>query len=181
MKRKFALLLCALILSQLASCGEVELTDDETTLADSDTTTAFEETGVPDDLPDADLDEYEFRILGFGDDRFAAIWVDEQNGSKVNDAVYNKCKTVEDRFNCHIVLAEGSTVGGVANTNDEATIIRQSVLADEDTFDIVSGHDITMAGLSLDGLFVNLYEIEHLNFDKPWWPKYTVESLTLNN
>ncbi len=185
MKRKLSLLLCALILSQasqLVACGNSEIGGSETTTANnSDTTTEAQETEISDDLPETDLEEYEFRILGFGDERFSAIWVDEQNGSIVNDAVYNKCRAVEDRFNCKITLAEGSTVGGAADTSTESRTIRQAVLSYEDSFDIVSAHDITMAGLSLEGLFMNLYEVEHLNFKQPWWPKYTVESMTLND
>ncbi len=180
MKRKISIFLCALILTQLAACGEASDDPKVTTPPADAGTTEPAETGIPDDLPESDLEGYEFRILGFGDSRFAAIYVDEQNGSLVNDAVYNKCKTVEDRFGCKIVLAGGSTVGGTTSTSEEGSVIAQSILAGDDTFDIVSAHDITMANLSLQGMFVNMYDVNYVNFNKPWWPKYTVESLTFN-
>lgn len=175
-KRKFSVFLCALTLAQLTACGGTSNETKSTTSSTDDITTAPTNTEISDDLPETDLNGYEFRILGFGDTRFAAIYVDEQNGSLVNDAVYNKCKTVEDRLGCRIVLAEGST----NTTSGDKEIITQSIMSDEDMFDIVSSHDITMANLSLEGMFVNMYDVKYVNFDKPWWPKYTIESLTFD-
>ena len=81
----------------------------------------------------------------------------------MNDAVYNKCITVENRLGCKIVLAEGST----NTTSGDKEIITQSIMSGEDMFDIVSSHDITMANLSLEGMFVNMYDVKYVNFDKP--------------
>lgn len=182
MKKRLCLILSLLMAAQFTACGEAadEVTADNTTLPED--STEVSETGIPDDLPDVDLEGYEFRILGFGDSRFAAIWVEDQNGSIVNDAVYNKCKTVEDRFNCSIVIAEGSNVGsGSTTTSDERNTIMRSIMAGEDSFDIASAHDITLANMTLEGHFINLYDVPYLNLDKPWWPKYTVDSLTFDD
>ena len=179
--KKFTLVICALMLAQLIACGETgDNVDVVTTAVTSEEEQTVDDDYVPDDLPETDLNGYEFRILGFGDERFAAIWVEDQNGSIVNDAVYDKCKAVEDRFNCSIVLAEGSTVGSAADTASEKTIIQTTVMSGEDSFDIASGHDITIANMTLEGLFLNILEVPHLNFEKPWWPKYTVDSLTFD-
>lgn len=179
--KKFTLVICALMLAQLIACGETgDNVDVVTTAVTSEEEQTVDDDYVPDDLPDIDLNGYQFRILGFGDERFAAIWVEDQNGSIVNDAVYDKCKAVEDRFNCSIVLAEGSTVGSTADTASEKTIIQTTVMSGEDSFDIASGHDITIANMTLEGLFLNILDVPHLNFEKPWWPKYTVDSLTFD-
>ena len=181
MTKKLSLLLCAVLLSQFVSCGSAEVGGtDVTEPTETSGAESTDDNYVPDDLPDTDLNGYQFRILGFGDDRFAAIWVEDQNGSIVNDAVYDKCKSVEDRFNCSIVLAEGSTVGSAADTASEKDIIQKAVMSGEDSFDIASGHDITIANMTLEGLFLNILDLPHLNFEKPWWPKYTVDSLTFD-
>lgn len=167
--KKFTLVICALMLAQLIACGETgDNVDVVTTAVTSEEEQTVDDDYVPDDLPETDLNGYEFRILGFGDERFAAIWVEDQNGSIVNDAVYDKCKAVEDRFNCSIVLAEGSTVGSTADTASEKTIIQTTVMSGEDSFDIASGHDITIANMTLEGLFLNILDVPHLNFEKPW-------------
>ena len=66
------------------------------------------------------------------------------------------------------------------DARDDFSPIKTPVLAGEDAFDIATGHDLSMANFSLEGYFENLCEIPYLNFDKPWWPKFTMDSLTVN-
>ena len=183
MKRTLSAVIAMLMLLSAVACGsekqggtDAQNTGD-TSSDESKETTPFE---ISDDLPDTDLNGYNFRILGFGDNRFAAVYVEEQTGSLVNDAVYKKIRKVKDRFNCEITLAEGSTTG-TTDTTTERDTIQKAILSNEDSFDIATAHDITMANMTLENYFINLYDVPHLNFDKPWWPKYTVESLTFDD
>ena len=69
MTKKLSLLLCAVLLSQFVSCGSAE--DGGTDVTEPTETSGAESTEdnyMPDDLPDTDLNGYQFRILGFGDD-----------------------------------------------------------------------------------------------------------------
>lgn len=129
-------------------------------------------------LPETNLDGYEYRILAFKDANIATIFSDTLDGNLVNDAVYKKIKTVEEFLNVSIRLADGSTeTPPDAEGND---VIKKEILSGIDTFDIVQGHDVSMGNMSLEGYFVNLYNVPYLDFTKPWWPDDTIESLTVN-
>ena len=174
MKKIALLLLMSLLISAVSSCGG-EPTESKT--SSSDDTTPAEET-VDTEVPIADLDGYKFRILSFGDHGLNSMWAEAETGSLINDAVYKKIRTVEERLNCDITLAENASISsGTGNSN----LIKSPILADEDAFDLVGYHDITLAGMSLEGMFINLYKIPSLDFSKPWWPEFTVESLSVGN
>ncbi len=179
--RVFALLIAALL---LAACAKTEtpdntpnnpqenMTNTETT-SETDTET---ETEIPDNLPETDLDGYDYRIFAIMEPYIAMVYADEQTGSAINDAVYSKISTVEDRFNCNIRIADCA----LADDADNTTPIKQAILANEDTFDIATSHDISMAKMSMENCFVNLYDVPHLDFTKPWWLSFTIDSLTVN-
>ena len=179
------LLIAAFILTMAACSGDNTQNQADTTTAVGDTPeseTAAAETTVPDNLPDVDLNGFKFRILVFDNadgTQTSQVYVDEMTGSVVNDAVYNKIATVEERFNVDVVLAEGSSVG--KSTGDEMGVVRNSILSGDDIFDIATAHDISMGNFSLEGYFINVYDIPHLDFDKPWWSEYTINSLSIGN
>ncbi|MCQ2431607.1 MAG: hypothetical protein MJ175_03290 [Clostridia bacterium] len=178
------ILLAAMLLASV-SCGEASGTETpKTTAAVPGATEAVTEPIDPallDNLPDTDLEGYNFRILSFTELSNAAIYVSDQDGSIVNDAVYDKVRTVEERFNCKISMADGSTNITNSSTGDEQSAITNAIMAGDDVFDIASAHDITTANMTLQGYFMNLYDVPHLNFEKPWWPSYTIESLTFQD
>lgn len=174
---RIKLLLLALLL--LSSCSGKDTEDTATeTSAESIVAEAVTQTDsetdniVTDDLPQVDYEGYSFRILGAEND-IPMLLVEETNGSPVNDAVFQANAAVEDRLN--IVLTEVK----LSSWND-APAIRKSIDARTDDLDLGVCHDITAGNLSLDGLFCNLREIPHLDFTKPWWPSFTVDSLTVN-
>lgn len=172
----------ALMLLQLTACGGDKTPQaDDSTQPETSSETVGEETKdeISDDLPETDLEGYEFRIMALSPRYIKYVYSDEQDGSLMNDAVYKKCRAVEDRFNCKIMLADGAA-SIPEDARDDFYPIKTPVLAGEDAFDIATGHDLSMANFSLEGYFENLCEIPYLNFDKPWWPKFTMDSLTVN-
>ena len=99
MKRFTTIAILTAMLASLAACGEAAgSTADDTT--GTDTTSAPETTSqfVEDDLPD-DLDFGGKTVTWFVGDYNSAYWddvyADEENGSRVNDAVYNARRAVE--------------------------------------------------------------------------------------
>ena len=172
-KRLLTLLLAAMLLT--TACASGETAETETTAAD---TAAVEtepvETEIKDSLPEADLEGYAYRMLIFGDaERLAQTWSEELNGEIINDAVYNKLTRVEERFNTEIT--NNDNLGVV----DSVDVAKQTILAGDDAFDLVQGHDISMAQASMQSLFYNLYDVPYLDFSMPWWPEATTESMTV--
>ncbi|MHC1693880.1 MAG: ABC transporter substrate-binding protein [Eubacteriales bacterium] len=127
---------------------------------------------VSDDLPEKDFEGYSFRIFTTEDHKKYYI-AEEQTGEVVNDAIYAANRAVEERFNIKIV----PVISGLTDGKHEEKI-KASILAQDDAFDIATGHDITLGNLSLEGYFANLRDMNYLNFEKPWWPSNTVDSLT---
>lgn len=169
-------ILAGLLLSLSAvSCAasDVSSADEGQTTAASDTTAALvKEDLLSDDLPEVDYNGYVYRILG-ADVDIPMILSDTLDGNIVNDAVYNTNRVVEERFN--IVLEQLP----LSSWNDSAAI-RSSILSGDDTFDLGVCHDITAGNLSMEGLFLDLHALPYLDFEKPWWPAFTTEGLTIN-
>ena len=184
-KRILSLFLAAaLLLSALASCSEqrAESTDTETEAAltpsaEEEAVVEPEETELADGLPEVDFEGAGFRIgaqdgIYYGCAMIEQVLVEEMNGDVVNDAVYNANRTVESRFNIVLEPALYQDGGG--------SEVKASIQAADDVYDIVTMHDITIGNLSLTGIFRDVNELPHLDYSKPWWPSYSVDSLTVN-
>lgn len=163
-RRLLALLLAALLLAtSCATTGETNETTADTSVSDETTETVESETQIADSLPDMDLAGYTYRMsINGNDERRAQTFVEELTGETINDAVYNQRITVEERFNAKIVMAE------LIDTADSLTSHKNSIVAGDDAFDLLQGHDISMAQMSLEGLFYDLYTLPYLDFTKPW-------------
>lgn len=186
MKKRITGWLClaCVVLGTAVSCGETETpvtSGSETVALENGTVTEAEtedavDPALRDSLPEADLGGAEFRLTVFGMDEFRAqTWSDGYNGNIVNDAVYEKITSVEERFNTDIVLTEMSY-----GEDNGCVPLKTAILAGEDTCDLAQAHDLSMANFSLEGMCVNVLDIPHLDFSKPWWPSETMDSMTVS-
>ncbi len=170
-------LLAILALTQ-AACGDADSTgvvENTNATNDSVTEAVTEDPALRDNLPETDLGGYNFRMLLLGTEAQQMMtYIDKQDGNIVNDAVYEKIKSVEERFNVDITQVEVTL-----DNTDDVSIIRQSVMAGDDMFEMAQGHDVSMANLSLEGMFMNVYDIPYLDTTRLWWPQDTVESMTV--
>ncbi len=101
-------------------------------------------------------------------------YIDKESGNIVDDAVYSKIRTVEERFNVDIVLTPESDTA-----ENDLNSVKNSIIAGDDAFDLLQGHDITMANIANQGYFINVHDIPYLDFSKPWWSNATLESMTV--
>jgi len=183
-KRIIALLLAgAILLPSLAACSNNGAESTDTEAAPALTPTAEEvevepeETELEDNLPESDFEGYGYRIgaqdgVQYGVAIMEKVLVDQLNGDVVNDAVYNANRTVEERFNIDLVP--------VLFSDENANSVKAAIQAGDDIYDIFTTHDISIANLSLMGLFRNVNEIPYLDYSRPWWPSYSVDSLTVD-
>ncbi len=180
MKRTISLaLVLMLLLGAFAGCGSdpaettasAEVTD--TTAAETETETLYE----PDDLP-ADLRYDGETINTFGWSGPAAIefFAEEMNGELVNDAIYQRNLTVEERLG--VQLEYVLQPGAYNDRNTWANTVVNSVQAGDGAYDIASGYSMSGATLAFKGVSINLNDLQYLNFDKPWWPASLQEEAT---
>jgi len=184
--KKTLLILVSLVLT-LTSCASDQASGEDSAPA---STPALPEETVPeedaeeeavyvsDDLPSPDYDGYDFRILScyFYDKELATyITFDEITGDPVDDVLYASRDYIQNHFNIGVRWIEtGDTTAG-------RDAVKKAVTAGDDSFDIHIGHDTNTFGLGKDGYLYNLMAVEQFNFDKPWWPKNTVESLRIGD
>ena len=117
-------------------------------------------------------DGYEYRILSSEDEKHF-VFCDEDSTSPMSAAVYRANSEVEDVYDISIITMP------LVDNRDMDTV-RALTLSDVNTYDATHMHDCSTATLSLEGLFMDIYDVPNMDPSAPWWPQFSVESLTLN-
>ena len=115
MQKKLSLILAMLMLASAAltacsdagndnsdAAGDTSVTDTPSADAEIAEETEPEDTraAIPDDLPERDFGGKDFIVLGSDDEHFGEYIVSEElNGEVVNDAVFQRNLTIDERFN----------------------------------------------------------------------------------
>jgi len=178
MSKRFtaALILSALLLSSLASCGAADEANDGVTTAAQNTvqTTAQTTAELTDSVPTLDFDGAEFRTI-VQDSTVYDIYVAEETGDILNDTIYARNRRIEERFN--VKIAEPLTL----DFNGISQRVKKMVNAGDDEYDLVIGQMETEGADAAAGYFRNWYDIPYLDFNMPWYPKSIVENAATVN
>lgn len=164
-KKNILLLLIICILTASLSCAQA----DDTGSVTENTGTATEaetEDLLKDNLPDIRFDGSVFKMFV----QTLALnyyFIEQLTGEIIDDAVYTRNMTVEDRFDAAIetVDADGGWDARIKFMNS----IRNSIAAGDNDYDVVAPEYYYGAELVLEGLYLDLYKLEHLDFSRPWW------------
>jgi len=124
-----------------------------------------------DDAPERDFGGYAFRMFLRGAFKVADMYVEEETGEPVDDAVWLRNKIVEDRFNINIEP--------VWFDDGMATAGEKSILAGEDAWDTIAHHAMAAymyvnKNLTLDWIA----NMTHVDLTKSWWNQNMVEDST---
>ncbi|MBQ4574332.1 MAG: hypothetical protein IJA85_03965 [Clostridia bacterium] len=171
-----ALLLAGLML--LSSCSNAaDKNSAVTTAAPVDTTPVeTEEPKIEPELPDITFDGKDFRFYQYENSdtypRFDEIWVEDQNGEPINDAVYKRNSVIEEKYKTKITFTTDDYITFMDN-------VKKYVGASEDVYDVVLPMGHCVAHMYTSNVFYNLHNIEYLDFEKPWWDQNAIESFTL--
>lgn len=158
-----ALLLAVFMCVGLAACANDAAYNNssESTVAADTTAEETETEKLLPDIPVKDFAEYEFRVLTKGTFnvhwKTRDIYAEQENGDPINDAVFKRNQKIEETYNIKIKEFGES---------DYLAALRKSVLANDDTYDMVS---VGYTALTKDNLFVNLHDIEYIDLEKPWY------------
>lgn len=158
-----------LIASLLISCGD-STTATTVTSDNAVPVTELTETTIDDGRLPApavvDMNGAELRILNSTPESFnwatTTILVEEADGDILNDALFNRERTVEELYNCAIVeLPE--------NNADMETKIPNAVAAGDKYFDTAMLFDASVSSILLKDCLMSWDEIENLDLSNPWW------------
>lgn len=164
--KKQRLLPLALSLALLAvSCGNSGGITDDSKAADStqDVQTAAD-TEFQYEYPKLDCGGEDFNILntsttwGF----YTALDFDELTGETLDDAIFNRNRFIEDRFNVNLVIEE-------VDTESMYNHYRNSIMSADDVYDVAYCRANKMSALILENCLWNLNDIDTFRFDNPWW------------
>ncbi len=144
-----------------ASCGGTSTPSDDTTSSDTTTEAVTTANPLADNLPEKDYNGAEFNIT-INTYCETGYHAEEQTGDVLSDAIYNRNKAVEDRFNVKLnFISEAYSAF--------TTTIQNSVLAGDDEYQLLAHHNMSANTWVMSEILVNWNEVPHVDFSKPWW------------
>ena len=163
--RLSSLLIALVFLLSLFSCSTDGNGNDQGNYDDlSGSSSASEQSEeIADSLPPGlDFGGEKIRILTYKE---GSLWgdelsVEELNNDVVNDSVFLRELYVEDRLNVEIETVK-------SDHYDED--ISKSQNSGDDVFQIFSGATVSFSDLIFKRYLSDLYNIDYLDFSKPWW------------
>lgn len=167
-----AYLLMAALAVGTMSCGDS--TDTRGGLTESDSN---EVDTTPEKIEYPDLGGYEFivnmRSEATGSPVFACFdfAAEEITGEVVNDTVFKRNQDIESNYNC--------VIKPVLSAGDQYDEISKQIYANDPLeAGIVLG--LSAAKLAQEGMLVNLYGNENIDFSQPYWDQNAVEAFTID-
>lgn len=137
------------------------------------------DTTPKDNLPnDLDFNGQEVTIHARGDyDSYLEICA-EDNAEVLDDAIYKRNRTVEERLNVTLVPYRAN---GWASYDQDITKLRASISAGDDEYQLIAGWNVRAASLAMEGCFWDLNDVRYLDTAMPWWNKRIVDTLQICN
>ena len=173
MKKQTTILLLSLALL-LTSCGAngAAITDGTAVQTGSDTPQSSDVTEeVSDDLGKLDFEGDEFNILTRSQlVFFYPLNVEQETGDIFNDAIYNRNRSLEERFNFKFSEQYYS------NANEP----HNYMLAGDDSYDMYTGRCTFMYNFAAEGLLIRADDIPNVNLSKPYWDAKLYDNLSVN-
>ena len=179
MRLKVLIVFTAVLMLTFTACSDSGSNVDTTTTAVSDNGEAISETTtevkeVP-DLPDMTFDGEVLNILTWAQSETIVqndILAFEITGEPLNDAVYNRNFTIEERYDVKINPIETLMY-------DFRDLSRRVIMAGEKTYDVLNGGIDFTNILSQSELLVNLHDVPYLDLSKSWWDQRCTEDLSI--
>lgn len=192
-KRLLSGILVAVMLVPLAACrnGEQKNADiSDNGAPDTESAGAAESTPETDrfgreiveDTVPADLyyENAPVHIFTRNDNKYwlLEITAEDGTGEVLNDSVYDRNRTVEERLGVRFEVLE--MPGTFAVRNEWFNVLRSAVAADDDSIDVASVYISQGAPLITEGLFLNLLDMEMMDLEKPWWNSSFNEEMAMH-
>lgn len=177
-----SLLMCLLLVLPLFACSNTSgngSDDSSKTHTGNTDTTAPEETEAKPDIPEeGDMKGAEINILaadwwGYTPLNVVDISPEEYLGETLNDAAYDRKIKIETQYKCEIVQIS------YTEPSAAATAVQNSVLAEDNAYDIALIRGTNFSSLLTGGYLRTLDDLQYVDFDKPWWNKNAYDALAL--
>lgn len=153
----------------------------ETTAAATEATENTDAMGyLKDDLdPSLNFGNRKVTILHWNDADYEEYLAETATGDLVNDAIYTRNSAVEERLGIELDFI--GTAGDTYNEEPYAIKLTTSINAGDHAYDIVSAYSYTLGMCAARNLLYDLSTVNHLDFEKPWWPEMLINQCTVND
>ena len=188
MKKRSLKALCLLLLTAtllpcilLTACGQAEEKPSsgntvDTAAAAAETTGETEPEILKPDLPNKDWGGEQLYVLGRTSDRWQfvsfEIYAEAETGEVVNDAVYRRNRTIEEKYN--VTIAQDQQT-------DPAGTLTKTISAGDDVYDVALLVQNTITPLAQSNRLMDLNSLEYIDFEKPWWHQELNERVSINH
>lgn len=175
--KKFITALLLISILAATSCGESgtpnETTNSNTTEASVSDTTAGRDKP---DFAKTDYNGAEFTILGYEFDFYDNyFFADEQNGERMNDAIYERRILTEDYLGVKLNEVKGAT------HRDLAAKVQQNVLAGDDSYQLALPHCIRcVSEMVLSGSLYDWNKLPGVDLSKDYYSHSINDELEVN-
>ena len=177
-----ALLVAGLVLS-FAACDKKETPSgsgsdtpktptEQTGTGDTGTSSDSENIDYDAVLSKETYDGYNYRIL-VRKGNLNSQYFEEGQEDIVDDAIYRRNKTVEEKYGITISASESSH----SNYDTDAL---NSILAGDDAYDVIFAHSRAAFAYAVQGAGYNIHDISTIHMDMPWWSKNINDNCTVN-
>lgn len=128
-----------------------------------------------DTLGGRDFDGMTFTILDANPN--PTIWAnvpsEEMAGEAINDALLRRNTFIEETFGVNFEFVQ------IVGENTGTNTLRNSILAGEDTYDMVIARVMggDMAALATGGMLLNLIDMPYLSLEAPWWSRLMYQNM----
>lgn len=135
---------------------------------------------INDDLPetmDFNKDIITILVRGQNERYFDEFFVTDYSGEVVNDAIYNRELSVENRLNIDIQIAFDDGTSGHGPWPWVSTYIASGACE----YDIVAGSNYYASAHAVKGEYYNLKNVENLNLNKKYWAQGIIDKMTVRD
>lgn len=163
-------LLTAVFLLLTACSAE---TDDGQVTKPAEPETSAPETEAPlYTLPEADFggESCNFYVSEY----YAKSFAFEEIGEKLNDAQYRMVKEAEAALNVTITETE-------IDLWQQLESVRGLVMSGDTTYDVISMHERFAPSAAMEGLVMNISDIDAISLGEPWWGGEVLDTLALGD
>ena len=105
------------------------------------------------------------------------IDVDTQTGVMLEDAIFDRNATVEEKYDV-VITKEYVDINGSPPYN---TVFRSNEQSGDQRFQMITLITARIAPYCLENMMVNMFELENLHTDMPWWNQDSVRSYTVGD
>ena len=152
-----------MLVGPLASCATGDGNTDESNTNDSSAVTE-EDTELQDELPDnLDYGNDEIILISrdIGMNLADEIYAEGLNSDPVNDAIYERNKSVENRL--------GVKITSIRDTDTIVDKVITTVNGGSADYDVMVEYCWLAAPKTIEGYFADLRATQYIDFEKPWW------------